>query len=278
MAELPKVLCDGCGAYLGTWASVPALCPTCGAVGRRTVGDPQSTPYPEEWAQSQRERAALGTIRVGPQELDFYFGFSYRPFAWEARAAVERRVEAPANDAPWEDLLEYDAKIGEEYSLRLKQELETAVPGLRVRTGRRVGNETGGPGAEHDLVALFGLANDYVGGIANWAGLAVLVGAGLKKLTDLAQGQPAIVSDGLALILASEAVLAATGKRDLTLAFVTPMGAYPPSGDERPSEDSGFVVGLRDQSTLFLCHVTPEGDARLLNAVPLEKLPEHTTD
>jgi hypothetical protein len=127
------------------------------------------------------------------------------------------------------------------------------------------GPKTGGPIPDQQyIVGLVGIALDWVGHIVDLAALYVL----LREIRAKAQevtGKDVLISDGFAIVVASDAVYAATGDRDLVLSFATNTAIYTPArGDLDPISD-GWMIGFRGPNRLYLAHVNGKGNVALVD-------------
>jgi hypothetical protein len=157
--------------------------------------------------------------------------------------------------------------------------------GLEARIGAPIqalvvpwgGPRTGGPlPSQSEIVYLLGLAGDVVGRAVDLAAAFVLIKGGLAWLADTTQDR-VLINDGVAILAAADAVWAATGANDLTLAFATPLSAHRVELDDFDPGDDGYLIGFRDASNLVVVRVDSFGSARILDgAIPLPERSRRT--
>lgn len=117
------------------------------------------------------------------------------------------------------------------------------------------GPKTGGPiPDENYAIQVVGLLLQGATTVVLLVDFADIVHRLLTKARELTKHEVA-VSDGLALILAAEAVERETGATDLTVAFVTPMIDYLPRVHEGWSAFDGWLVGFRSDDSMQVVHI-----------------------
>jgi hypothetical protein len=137
--------------------------------------------------------------------------------------------------------------------------------GMTVYVEPYGGPKTGGPIPDQQyIVGLAGVALEWVGHIVDLAALYVV----LRELREKARevtGNDVLISDGFAIVVASDAVYAATGDEDLVLSFATNAATYTPDrGDFDPISD-GWMIGFRGPDKLYVAHVNSKGHVALVD-------------
>jgi hypothetical protein len=127
------------------------------------------------------------------------------------------------------------------------------------------GPKTGGPIPDQQyIIGLVGIALDWVGHIVDLAALYVVLREMRAKAQEVTE-KDVLISDGFAIVVAADAVYAATGDKDLVLSFATNAGTYTPGrGDFDPVSD-GWMVGFRGPDRLYLAHVNSEAQVALVD-------------
>ena len=205
-------------------------------------------------------------VFLGDHELTFSLGFPYATYFIALRNEIR---ETPGADEFEPDI--FDEKVATTYQTRLAREMEEAT-GFRTNPAPVTGLATAGPALINiDYLALADLllaANVAVSVINNWADMAERVTKALRWLKLKAAGSSPVISDGVALILGSDAIREATGKGDLVPSFVTELAQYPPQAqDEPPAIDFDFLVGARSARWMHLSRVSDAGEARYIGRV-----------
>jgi hypothetical protein len=208
------------------------------------------------------------TIYLGERELSFSLGFPYAHFLSEITNEVYDALPQPPEAGQYDVI---NARIAEIYQRRLAAEMEEAT-GFHTEPAPVSGLVTAGPALTNiDYLALAGLllgANLAVSVINNWADMAERVIKAIRWLKSKAEGEPPVISDGMALILGSKALIDATGRNDLGPSFVAVLGQYPPRREDEPPEiDFDYLVGARTKRWMYLCRVSDRGEASYLGRV-----------
>jgi hypothetical protein len=206
----------------------------------------------------------VSDIYLGERKLNFSLGFPYVNFLFEVRQEVEDAGVDPSSEA-------FDERVAETYQRRLAAEMEIAT-GFHTQPAAVSGVATAGPALINiDYLALSELllaATGVVSIINDWADMAERVTKAIDWLKSKAAGDPPVISDGVALILGSKALVEATGRKDLVASFVSELGQYPPQAEGEPPEiDFDYLVGARTKRWIYLCRVSDRGDASYLGRV-----------
>lgn len=137
------------------------------------------------------------------------------------------------------------------------------------------GAKTGGPVPDQQyVVGLIGIALDWMSNIVTIAGFAALLHALQAKAREVTQNL-ITVTDGLAIILAAEAIQNATGETELVLGFATASATYTPDRGRFEPLTDGWMVGFRGRDKLYLAHVDGFGKVSLVaEPVPVNWKPE----
>lgn len=153
--------------------------------------------------------------------------------------------------------------LSAQYEATVAHAATEAWPGVRVDVEPYGGPKTGGPVPDAQyLVEFVNVLNQYGGAIVTVAGLGVLVRAAMRRLQAVTQ-HDVRVSDGPAMVLAADAIMDATGRRDLALAFVAPLNRYLPALGDLDSSFGGWLVGYRGEDVLYLAVVHEDGTVDL---------------
>lgn len=197
-------------------------------------------------------------VHIGRDWLDFYF-------VVDPGAMLEEGFRLHP------DSLE---RAGQHYAVRLQEEVAPGIAPLTAEVEPWTGPKVGGPlPLQTELVWLLGLANDAIGDIVNLAAFAILIREGIARIR-AATGNSPHVSDGLAAILAADAIFDETGVIELTLAFVTQLRKPLRNLDELESSWDGFMVGYRTEGRLMIAHVRATGEVTLTTDTPFVTAPD----
>ena len=203
-------------------------------------------------------------IFLGERRLSFTLGFPYASYLMELREETSEAGVDPSSDS-------FDRRVAELYQQRLAAEMEEAT-GFHTEPLPVSELAFAGPALINiDYLALADLllgANLAVSVINNWADMAERIVNAIRWLRSKAGGDPPVISDGVALILGSKALIDATGHKDLAPSFVSELGQYPPQGeDEPPVIDFDYLVGARTKRWMYLCRVSDRGEASYLGRI-----------
>jgi hypothetical protein len=166
-----------------------------------------------------------------------------------------------------------DAARGVAAAEALENSLSSAVPTLPVRAIAQLSSEpkAGGPGVLLPEIFAVVLGDDPIGRIADYIALGVALRAGLNWLKAHG-GKEITVDGGNAFLLASTAIHEAGGPNDLKLQFVQEIHSVAYDWAEWESELQGFLVGFRDNGTLYQVAVALDGTVGTVTQVPIEVL------
>ncbi len=194
----------------------------------------------------------FGTARFGRIELSFYLTCSQWELAEGVSFVSDDRPTRPGDQ-------EMAQRLQAKNALGVAEAIEAAVssfsPGVEVRaTAYLEGVPTGGPGVEGEILRFF-VDGDPVGRVADVLGIL----AGIKLTRDWIrqrQIEPVKVSDGVAVLLAADAMEAVRGARDVTVHFVAPIGDF-----EDGYATIGYLVGFLHAGELVALVVSRDGVA-----------------
>jgi hypothetical protein len=148
-----------------------------------------------------------------------------------------------------------EAKIRREYAHAVEDALDSVGGPVTTRAEPWGGPKTGGPLPDQTyLIQLIGLALTGMATVVLLVDFVDVVRRMIAKAKSLTNKDVAI-SDGVAVILAADAIYARTGEGDLALAFVTPLNEYLPDLGEMDSAFDGWLVGFRSPTHLRIAHV-----------------------
>lgn len=219
----------------------------------------------EEWSEfDDGETREFGRAKVGPQVLEFAIGVEF--------GALDRTFPPPAIPAP----PSADAEAMERHWARLalarvdtiEGAMREAMPGLEVRLRAEIQGPVaggGGGGIEGELLRIL-VGDDPLGRVADLVALGIAL-RGLKGWIEDRTKARVEISDGVAVVFASEALQEATGITDSTLAFVA---AVPPKNVDEMGSLDGYVVALRTGDVLRLFTVSPTGIVAAAGEWPIE--------
>jgi hypothetical protein len=169
--------------------------------------------------------------------------------------------------------------VNERYVTRLVAELQPEAGSLKVVPEPYGGGKSGGPIPDQNYVVnLIGVASDLAGRVADFVALGIIVRGLIGKLRSITHNEVA-VSDGCAIVLAAAAVFESTARRDLTLAFITPLHDFLIDAGGGHGSDAGFMVGFRDRRELFIVQVSRTGAVSLAGTpIPLSRSDQEDPD
>jgi hypothetical protein len=207
---------------------------------------------------------ATPEVYLGQRKLDFSLGFPYSSYL----RGIDDAVLASGVDHASDDYIE---RFSATYQERLAAEVKAAT-GLVVDPAPVTGKATAGPALINidylQLLSLLVAADLGVAVINNWADMAERVVKAIRWLKSKAAGELPVVSDGVALILGSKALIDATGRKDLAPSFVSELGQFPPQREDEPPEiEFDYLVGARTKRWMYLCRVSCRGDASYVGRV-----------
>ncbi|NJD29991.1 MAG: hypothetical protein FIA92_17065 [Chloroflexi bacterium] len=185
--------------------------------------------------------------------------------------AFNLRLDPSRIAAPLAKRHGYGDALRRAYATRVRSILRPVAieSGLRVVPEPWTGPKAGGPlPSQQAAVELVGLAVRVAEGIMALVGLAGVIRKIIQRV-EQATGNKVIVSDGLAVVLAADAIFAQTRSSDLTLAFVTPMNRYLSQLGEFESTFDGWLVGFRARERLFTAHVDAYGGVTVTADSPI---------
>jgi hypothetical protein len=152
------------------------------------------------------------------------------------------------------------------YAETVQRALDSVDPAVATHAEPWGGPKTGGPIPEQTyVVQLIGLALSGMATVVLLVEFADVVKRVIDKAKSLSKKEVA-VSDGLAVILAADAIYARTGEGDLALAFVTSLNEYLPELGEMDSAFDGWLVGFRSPTHLRIVHIDRLGKASVPDA------------
>lgn len=208
-------------------------------------------------------------VYLGERKLSFSLGFPYATYLRSVSHEVEASLSPEDQLDPFSD--EARERIASLYQHKLATEMEEAT-GFHTEPAPVSGLAAAGPALINiDYLALTDLllvANLAISVINNWADMAERVVKAIGWLKSRADGDPPVISDGVALILGSKALIDATGRDDLSPSFVTELGQYPPQREGEPPEiDFDYLVGARTKRWMYFCRVSDRGEASYVGRV-----------
>jgi hypothetical protein len=213
------------------------------------------------------ESLGFGRARIGPVVLDFAVGID--------PGALERAFPAPSIPAPASTDTEALERFWARSALARVDAVEGAVhqanPDVEVRLTAELQGRTdggGGGGIEGELLRIL-VGDDPLGRVADLVALGVAI-RGFKKWLEDRTGARVEISDGVALLVASEALQQETGATDSTVAFVT---VVPPKAVDELGYIDGYVVGLRSDNALHIFVVSATGSVVSAGVWPIEMRP-----
>lgn len=229
------------------------------------------------------ENAALGikggspTMQDQSDGADLYFGHNEVEFhlvidEGSLVREILESIDGTANAGSYE-------VVNERYVTRLVGELKPVAGSLKVVPEPYTGGKAGGPIPDQTYVVnLIGVASDLAGRLADFVALGIIIRGVIGKLRSITHNEVA-VSDGCAIVLAAEAIFESTARRDLTLAFVTPLHDFLIDAGGGQGSDAGFMVGFRDRHELFVVQVSRTGAVSLAGTpIPLSRSDQEDPD
>lgn len=190
-------------------------------------------------------------VYLGERKLSFTLGFPYGHYLLGIRAELQAAL--PPEAEPSDD---FDDQVAHQYQERLASEMEK-VTGFHTKPAPVSQLAVAGPALINidylDLTDLLLAANLGVSVINNWADMAERVVKAIRWLRSKTGGAAPVISDGIALVLGSDALIEATGRDDLAPSFVVELSQYPPQREnEPPMIDFDFLVGARTKRWMHL--------------------------
>jgi hypothetical protein len=206
---------------------------------------------PEDWDPEvdayDGRQAQKDVVHLAGHEL--WFLFRIDPNAITRDLWADRTMD--------EVSLEYRRQVESELNPPLKE------TNLSLRAEAYGGPKTGGPVPDQQYALyLIGIAFAAMAGIVTIRDFAGIVRNVIGKAREMTSNDVAI-SNGLAVILAAEAIFDATGKDDLTFAFETPLARYMPDLGEWDSDFDGWLVGFRSRERLHVARVSSFGEVTM---------------
>ena len=208
-------------------------------------------------------------VYLGERKLSFTLGFPYGHYLMAIRAELQATLPAEAEPSD-----EFNDQVARLYQERLAADMEEAT-GFHTEPAPVSQLATAGPALINiDYLALADLllaTNLGVSVINNWADMAERVVKAIRWMKSKTGGAAPVISDGIALVLGSKALIEETGRDDLAPSFVVELGQYPPQGEDNPpAMDFDYLVGARTRRWMYLCRVSDAGETAYLGRIRVE--------
>lgn len=158
---------------------------------------------------------------------------------------IREEIASENPDLRRPDTIGHRPELGYAFAQRVDDEIEKAT-GEYWRTSPYDGSGTGGP--------VFDSIQLLVDHAASWITIGVALFAGIRWLATRS-GQPVMIGEGAALVIARNAVYKRTQLDDLSPAFTTHVGSR-----AKPTAPDGWAVGLRSDTDLWIVVVDYGGE------------------
>jgi hypothetical protein len=213
-----------------------------------------------------------GGIQVGPPSADvagIRLTFSIHGYL-DIAEATGRELPPWGTTRDWELSRREFARRGIAAAEALEGELRQLHDGVEVRAVAALepSFDTAGPGAGAPEILGFLVGNDPIGRIVDYLTLG-LAARGVLEWLRSHGGDSLVVDDGVAVGLATKAILDTTHESDLTLSFVEPIR---PQVREWEGETEGYLVGFRTKDKVVEVPVMLDGTVGKAVEIPFPRV------